>query len=86
MDASVASPVHSTKDTHHKCYTTALPNIGIYDTIASTNNVLVGNNRGDLKQCSSVHSPFFPPKKGEKTEKCQRGLKTANIFQTLFIL
>ena len=31
MDASVTSPVHTTKDAHYKGYTTALPNIGIYD-------------------------------------------------------
>ena len=39
--------------------------------------------RGDLKQYSNVHSPFFPPKKGEKTEKCQRGLKTAKYLAKL---
>ena len=32
-----ASPVHTTKDTRHKGYTTALPNTGIYDMNASTN-------------------------------------------------
>ena len=37
MDASVASPVHTTKDAHYKDHTTALPNIGIYDMNASTN-------------------------------------------------
>ena len=41
-------------------------------------SILVGWFRGDQKQCTSVFSPFFPPKKGEKTEKCQRGLKTAS--------
>ena len=38
MDASVASPVHTTKgDAHYKGYTTALPNTGIHDMDASTN-------------------------------------------------
>ena len=31
MDATGASPVHTTKDAHYKGYTPALPNMGIYD-------------------------------------------------------
>ena len=45
MDATGASPVHTTKDAHFKDHTTALPNIGIYDMNASA---LVGY-RGDQK-------------------------------------
>ena len=37
MDASVTSPVHTTKDAHYKSYTTALPNTGIYDMKIRTN-------------------------------------------------
>ena len=37
-----ASPVHTTKDAHHKCYTTALPNTGIYDMNVSTNKYTSG--------------------------------------------
>ena len=44
-------------------------------------SALVGH-RGDLKQCSSVHFLLLSRQKGgEKTEKCQNGLKTANIRQ-----
>ena len=32
-------------------------------------SALVGWFRGDRKRCISVHSPFFPPKKGEKNRK-----------------
>ena len=42
-------------------------------------SALVGWFRGARKQWPSVYSPFFPAKKGEKIEKSQIGLKTANI-------
>ena len=69
MDASVTSPVHTTKDAHYKGYTTLLPNIGIYDMYASTNKCASGVRGATKKQCSSVHPQFFPPKKGEKNRK-----------------
>ena len=42
MDASVTSPVHTTKDAHYKDHTSALPNIGIYDINASANKCTSG--------------------------------------------
>ena len=63
MDASVASPVHTTKDAHHKVYTYQLPNIGTYDLNESTNKRTSGV-RGDRKQCASVHSSLFSRQKG----------------------
>ena len=42
MDASVTSPVHTTKDAHYKGYTTLLPNISIYNINASTNKCASG--------------------------------------------
>ena len=41
MDASVALPVHTTKDAHYKDHTT-LPNTAIYGMNASTNKCTSG--------------------------------------------
>jgi len=50
----------------NKDYTTLLPNIGFYDINTSTNNVLC-----------SVHSPFFPPKKGGENRKMPKRSKNS---------
>ena len=42
MDASVASPVHTTKDAHYKDHTILLPNTAIYGMNASTNKCTSG--------------------------------------------
>ena len=68
MDASVASPVHTTKDAHYKGYTTLLPNICIYDMNASTNKCTSGY-RGDQKQLTSVHSLLLSRQKGGDKQK-----------------
>ena len=42
MDASVPSPVHTTKDVHYKDHTTALPNTDFYDMNKRTNKCTNG--------------------------------------------
>ena len=38
-------------------------------------SALVGWYRGDRKQWTSVHSPFFPPKRGRKQKKAKEAWK-----------
>ena len=52
-------------------------------------SVLRGYNRGDLKQCSSVQSSFFPPKKrGEnrKVPKTAKICQNAEFIDMIFLL
>ena len=65
---------------HNKDYTTLLPNIGFYDIQTS---VVVGQS-GYRKQRTSAHSIFPAKKRGEETEKYQRGLKTASLVSEFF--
>ena len=69
MDASVTSPVHTTKVAHYKGYTTALPNTGIYDINASTNKCtsMVWERPKTMFKCTL--SCTFPPKNGGKNRK-----------------
>ena len=58
MDASVASPVHSTKDAYYKGYTTLLPNTGIYNMNVSTNKCtsgVRGRPRNNIKVYTVIH-------------------------------
>ena len=77
MDASVPSPVHTRKG--HALQKVTLLH---YQTqvfmiqLQVQTSVLKGYNRGDLKQCSSVQSSFFPPKKRGENRKVP---KTAKI-------
>ena len=69
MDASVTSPVHTTKDAHYKGYTTLLPNICIYDMNASTNKCTCGVQGRPKTMYQCTLSTTFPPKKGEINRK-----------------
>ena len=67
MDASVASPVHTTKgDAHYKGYTTALPNTGIYDMKISTNKCTSGMVQGRPKTMYKCTRSIFPAKNGRE--------------------
>ena len=66
-----------------KNYTTALPNTDIYDMNKSTNKCTSVVVQGRPKTMYQYTLSIFPAKKGKKTEKCQRGQKTANICQDL---
>ena len=64
---------------HNKDYTTLLPNIGFYDINTSTNKCTSGAKGRPKTTYYVVYTLHFSrQKKGEKTEKCQRGLKTAS--------
>ena len=69
MDASVASPVHTTKDAHYKDHTIQLPNTAIFGMNASTNkctSVVQGRPKTIDK---STLSTTFPAKNGEINSK-----------------
>ena len=69
MDASVASPVHTTKGRALKKlhYSTTKHRYLWY--VCKYKQVCQWGKGATKKQCSSVHPQFFPPKKGEKNRK-----------------
>ena len=69
MDASVASPVHTTMGRTTKSYTTSLPNTDIYDMNKSTNKCTSVEVQGRPKTMYQCTLSIFPAKKVEKTEK-----------------
>ena len=75
-----ASPVHTTKDAHHKSYTTLLPNTDIYVMNKSANKCTSGILGRPKNNVLVYNLYFFPAKKEEKTKKCQRDLKNSQIW------
>ena len=69
---------------HNKDYTTLLPNIGFYDINTSTNKCSSGAKGRPKTTYYVVYTLHFSrQKREEKTEKCQRGLKTAKYLAEL---
>ena len=69
MDASVTSPVHTTKDAHYKDHTILLPNTAIYGMNASTNKCTSGVYGRPNNNVLVYTLYYFPAKKGGRKQK-----------------